>query len=66
MQWLPLCFTGLLLGFALPDIGISHGKKDAKISERSTPLAPGERKTTKLRPGDPAEVERWMMEKGKT
>ncbi len=46
--------TILILALALPDIGTTQGKKDAKTGEINTPAAKGERKFTTLRPGDSA------------
>jgi hypothetical protein len=51
-RWLPMCSMGLML--ILPEVGVGQGKKDPKTGEINTPAAKGERKTTALRPGDPA------------
>ena len=44
----------LLLLFRLAGIGIGQAKQDSKTGETNTPPARGERKSTTLRPGDPA------------
>ena len=48
-------FGAVTLAFLfLSQIGVGQGKKDGKAGEINTPPAPGERKVTKLRLGDPA------------
>ena len=53
-RWQAIAYVGLLAAVLFPDIGIGQGKKDPKTGEINTPAAKGERKTTTLRPGDPA------------
>ncbi len=50
--WLPISCIGSLL--VLSGASLSQDKKNPKTGETNTPPAFGERKFTKLRPGDPA------------
>jgi hypothetical protein len=54
MRRLILAFCGLTLALGVGEIGIGQGKKDDKSGEINSPPAKGERKSTKLRAGDPA------------
>jgi hypothetical protein len=54
MRWLCGSLCGILFVVGNGKIGMGQGKKDEKTGEINTPAAKGERKTTKLRAGDPA------------